>query len=128
MLTQWLCRALVATIRQKGHHPCPRCLIPKVKFDLMGQIRDLAQRISNPRNILHEAVQAARRFIYQLGLPVNGPAVDRLLKSTSSVPTVVSSVCFFWFSFLIILSVECFHTISWSKLRRWQNARSGSAA
>jgi hypothetical protein len=61
----------------------------------MGQIRDLSQRISNPRNILHDAVQTARRFIYQLGLPINGAAVDQLLKPTSSVPTVVSHVCFF---------------------------------
>lgn len=61
----------------------------------MGQIRDLAQRISSPRNILQDAVQTARRFIYQLCLPIYGAAVNKLLKPTSSVPTVVSHVYLF---------------------------------
>jgi hypothetical protein len=60
----------------------------------MGQIRDLAQRISNPRNILYDVVQRARCFIYQLGIPINGAAVAQLLKPTSSVPTVVRHVGF----------------------------------
>ena len=95
VLTRWSCRVLLATIRDKGLFPCPRCLIPKVKFDLMGQVRDLAQQISNPHNILYDVVQTARCFIYQLGIPINGSAVDRLLKPTSSVPTVVRHVGFF---------------------------------
>ena len=95
VLTRWSCRVLLATLRNKGLCPCPRCLIPKVKIDLMGQIRDLAQRISNPRNILYDVVQRARCFIYQLGIPITGAAVAQLLKPTSSVPTVVRHVCFF---------------------------------
>ena len=101
VLTQWSCRVLLATIRDKGLYPCPRCLIPKVKIDLMGQIRDLAQRISNPRKILYDVVQTARSFIYRLAIPINGSAVAQLLKPTSSVPTVVRClfllilVCFF---------------------------------
>jgi hypothetical protein len=95
VLTQWPCRVLLATIRDKGLYPCPRCLTPKVKIDLMGQVRDLAQRISNPRNILYDVVQTARSFIYQLGIPINGSAVAQLLKPTSSVPTVVRHVGFF---------------------------------
>lgn len=59
----------------------------------MGQVRDLAQRISHARNILYDVVHAARRFIYQLANPINGTAVDQLLKPTSSVPTVVRRVC-----------------------------------
>ena len=55
----------------------------------MGQVRDLEQRISQPRNVLYDVVQTARRFIYQLGSPINGAAVEQLLKPTSSVPTVV---------------------------------------
>jgi hypothetical protein len=89
VLTQWSCRVLLATIRDKGLCPCPRCLIPKVKTDLMGQVRDLAQRISHARNILYDVVQTARRSIYQLAIPINGAAVEQLLRPTSSVPTVV---------------------------------------
>jgi hypothetical protein len=95
LLTQFSCRVLLATIRDKGLCPCPRCLIPKVKIDLMGQVRDLAQRISHPRNILYDVVQTARRFIYQLALPINGTAVEQLLKPNSSIPTVVCHVCLF---------------------------------
>jgi hypothetical protein len=61
----------------------------------MGQVRDLAQRISHARNILYDVVQTARRFIYQLANPINGTAVARLLKPTSSVPTVVCCICLF---------------------------------
>jgi hypothetical protein len=95
VLTRWSRRVLLATIRDKGLCPCPRCLIPKEKIDLMGQVRDLAQRKDNPRNILYDTVQTARNFIHQLGLPINGSAVDKLLKPTSSVPTVVRHVGFF---------------------------------
>ena len=55
----------------------------------MGQVRDLAQRISHACNILYDVVQTAHRFIYQLAIPISGTAVDQLLKPTSSVPTVV---------------------------------------
>ena len=95
VLTRWSCRVLLATIHDKGLCPCPRCLIPKVKIDLMGQVRDLAQRNINPCNILYDIVQTARGFIYQLGIPINGSVVDKLLKPTSSVPTVVHHVGFF---------------------------------
>ena len=43
VLIQWSCMVLLATIRNKGLFPCPHCLIPKAKFELLGQVRDLAQ-------------------------------------------------------------------------------------
>jgi hypothetical protein len=101
VLTRWTCRVLLATIRDKGLCPCPRCLIPKVKIDLMGKARDLAQRISHARNILYDVVQTARHFVYQLAIPINGTAVAQLLKPTSSVPTVVRHVCLFRLCFLL---------------------------
>ena len=55
----------------------------------MGQVRDLAQRISHARKVLYDVVQTARHSIYQLAIPINGAAVEQLLKPTSSVPTVV---------------------------------------
>jgi hypothetical protein len=42
-------RVLLATIRDKGYCPCPRCLIPKKSFDKMGLIHDLRARISTAR-------------------------------------------------------------------------------
>ena len=95
----------------------------------MGQVRDLTQRINLARNILYDVVQTARRFIYQLANPINGTAVEQLLKPTSSVPTVVRRVCFSRIVLsLTISTVECFHATSWSELQCWQNACCGSVA
>jgi hypothetical protein len=115
-------------MRGKGLFPCPRCLVPKGKLDLMGQVRDLAQRISHARNILYDVVHTARRFIYQLALPITGTAVEQLLKPTSSVPTVVCHVSLLIVLSLTISTVECFHATSWSELQCRQNACSGSTA
>ena len=101
VLTQWSCRVLLATIRDKGLCPCPHCLIPKVKIDCMGQVWDLAQWISHAHNVLYDVVQTAHRFIYQLAIPINSTAVEQLLKPNSSVPTVVCHVCLFWLCFLL---------------------------
>ena len=83
----------MATIRDNGLCPCPRCLMPKTHFDRMGWIPDSNFRIGNIRGYLVEKVQAARNFVYQLGHAVTGVRVNGLLKSTSSVPTLVSGVC-----------------------------------
>jgi hypothetical protein len=107
VLTQCSFRVLLATIRNKGLCPCPRCLIPKTKIDLLGQVRDHAQRINEARSILYDGVQTARRFIYQLANPINGTAVDQLLKPTSSVPTVVSHVDVFQLQRAFTYPLDC---------------------
>ena len=58
----------------------------------MGWILDYVFRIKEVRCYLHEKVKAARDFVYRLGHAVSGARVDGLLKSTSSVPTVVSDI------------------------------------
>jgi hypothetical protein len=81
---------LLATIRNKGLHPCPRCLIPKSKLDATGMKHDSAFRLKNVRTYLFDYVRVARNAIYKLGAAIAGEAVNRLLKPTSSVPTMVS--------------------------------------
>ena len=66
--------------------------MPKTHLDRMGWISDFNFRISGLRQYLCEKVQVARDFIYRLGHAVAGTRVNNLLKSTSSVPTVVSGV------------------------------------
>ena len=83
-------RVLLATIRNKGLHPCPRCLIPKTKLDETGMKRDSGFRLKNVRTYLFDYVQIARNAIYNLGAAITGEVVNRLLKTTSSVPTTVS--------------------------------------
>ena len=87
-------RILLATIRDKGLAPCPRCLVPKSKLDKLGLTRDMEIRIQGFRNYMASKVEAARRLIYNLAKPITGAGVDGLLKEFSGVPTKVSSLFF----------------------------------
>jgi hypothetical protein len=51
--------------------------------------RDNKFRLKNVRTYLFDYVQIARDAIYRLGAAIAGAAVNRLLKTTSSVPTLV---------------------------------------
>ncbi|KAJ3779376.1 hypothetical protein FB446DRAFT_796475 [Lentinula raphanica] len=81
-------KVLLATIRDKGKCPCPRCLVEKSFLDRMGLFQDLRIRTTRLRQLLIDVVKKAREYIYRRGLPINGTAVDDLLKATSSIPTV----------------------------------------
>ncbi|KAK7684228.1 hypothetical protein QCA50_012552 [Cerrena zonata] len=82
-------KVLLATIRDKGLCPCTRCLTPKSKLHLMGQVYDMAFRVqAGVRKYLSRAVTVARKYIYDAGYSVASTAIDNLLKETSSVPTV----------------------------------------
>ncbi|KAF7371414.1 hypothetical protein MSAN_00778200 [Mycena sanguinolenta] len=81
-------KVLLATIRDGGICPCPRCLTPKSQLHLMGLVRDITARVSKARQYLADKIRTARRFIYQLGVAIGSTRVEDLLKETSSVPTV----------------------------------------
>lgn len=55
----------------------------------MGLKRDLKVR-ENKRQYFGDLVQKARNLIYKKAAKITGAAVNRLLKPSSSVPTVVS--------------------------------------
>jgi len=104
-------RVLLATIREQGLCPCPQCLIPKAILDQLSHIVDMKKQIDKPHKYLVDAVNNARKAIYDLGKPIGGVAVQRLLKGTSSVPTAVcphSVLCRF---FVLTTSyfVECLY-------------------
>ena len=82
-------RVLIATIHDKGLYPCPRCLIPKSSFHRLGFLSDLKWWLSCARTYLWEMICAARHKIYELGNPIKGMAVERILKDKSLVPTLV---------------------------------------
>ena len=90
--SSWLTdfRVLLATIRDQGHCPCPRCLVPDTKLDQLGLVADMKNRVKKYREYQADSVNKARSAIYEFGDPINGRTVQRLLKDTSSVPT---SVC-----------------------------------
>lgn len=83
-------RVLLAAIRDKGDCPCPRCFLPKSRFDRLGLKADISARINSVRLYLRDKIIVARDAIYKLGAPVKGAAAERLLKDFSLVPTLVS--------------------------------------
>jgi hypothetical protein len=86
----YMIRVLIATTRQRGICPCPRCLILMSELDRMGTHLDRKYRISRIRTYVLNAVCCARDFVYKLAKPIGGVAVERLLKPQSWVPTVAS--------------------------------------
>ena len=89
-------RILLASIRNLGRCPCPRCLILLDHVPNMGMHRDMAQcmslaQINNPEWCSH--IKAAREIIYVKGFKTDSKAVEDLLQQDSLVPTAVN-VCF----------------------------------
>jgi hypothetical protein len=89
VLTFIFIRVLVATVRDKGLCPCPRCLVRKSEINKLGQKLDARYRVTQARAYLGDIITSARNFIYKLGFGVGSAAVKRLLKEKSWVPTRV---------------------------------------
>lgn len=84
----------MASIRNMGGCPCPRCTIPKSKLHLMGTKRDRRDRIKQARVDDHQrrsTIAQARKAIYEQNFDVDSAGVERMLKPLSLVPTSVSS-------------------------------------
>lgn len=94
MTDDHLHRVLLATIRNLGDCPCPRCLIPKRDIYKVGTVVDREHRKTKARTddeARRRRVDLARGFVYgEQQVPVNGVAVENLLKERSEVPTRVS--------------------------------------
>jgi hypothetical protein len=76
-----------------GYCPCPRCLIPKNRFQNLGMARDRQQRLTLARTDDHDRrskVAEARRLIYEKNYAVNSRTLDKILQDQSLVPTSVN--------------------------------------
>lgn len=83
----------MASIRDKGSYPCPRCLIPMKKLENMGTVLDIKQRKLLARfddDLKQERVRKARQKIYEQDYAVDSEVVEALLKNQSLTPTAVS--------------------------------------
>jgi hypothetical protein len=90
-------RILIASIRNLGRCPCPRCLIPLDRVANLGMRRDMAQRRTLARidNVKRRnRVEMAREKIYKNGYVVDSTAVEALLQEDSLVPTAVRAFSF----------------------------------
>ncbi|RDB18275.1 hypothetical protein Hypma_000641 [Hypsizygus marmoreus] len=97
-------RALLATIRNMGSCPCPRCLIPKTQIPELGTKRDEARRTATHRadsSPQRFTLNVAREWIYHKGNGVKSAAVERMLSVASLVPTVNAFSVLSAFSFNI---------------------------
>src|ERR1700679_993870 len=97
-MTQKSDRILIASIRNLGRCPCPRCLIPLDRVAKMGMRRDMTQRRTLARIDdvkWRNRVERAREKIYEMGYVVDSTVVEDLLQEDSLVPTAV-----YVFSFL----------------------------
>jgi hypothetical protein len=84
---------LLASLRDKGGCPCPRCLVRKNLIPEVGTRRDQRRREADVREDnagQRYNIARARSFIYEKGYVVNSKAVDGMLKARSLVPTIVS--------------------------------------
>ncbi|KIK46533.1 hypothetical protein CY34DRAFT_62856, partial [Suillus luteus UH-Slu-Lm8-n1] len=82
-------KVLIATIRQLGGCPCPRCLVPMREVQNLGTSYDRKQRAILARSDASRSklVATARGFIYNMNRGVDSTAVESLLKPHSWVPT-----------------------------------------
>jgi|ERR1700710_549961 len=88
----FIVRALLATIRNLGGCPCPRCLIPKSRIQNLGLSRDMKQHQTLARiddDARQSKVTISRSLIYDRGYSIRSNAVENLLKEHSLVPTSV---------------------------------------
>lgn len=91
----------MATIRDKGACPCPRCFITKDEIGKLGHQRDKERRFSQARSYLSDVVNNAREHIYHKGFLVNSAGIERMLQPLSLVPTTVR-LCQHLFSDVIL--------------------------
>lgn len=85
-------RVLLASIRDKGRCPCPRCLMPLHKVHNLGTAADMRQRQSLARvdnQDRRNKVKTARSIIYEQNYAVNNDASEAILKAESFVATKV---------------------------------------
>ncbi|KZV98671.1 hypothetical protein EXIGLDRAFT_606761 [Exidia glandulosa HHB12029] len=83
-------KVLLATIRDGGGCPCPRCRVRHGDMHKMGTKEDMETRRSEIRvddAARRSKVEAARKVIYKDGYAVNNERIEDLLKDESYVPT-----------------------------------------
>ena len=91
------CRTLIATIKDFGARPCPRCLVSIDQIYAIGREDDRKRREESRRqdNVERRGkVDNARKSLYDEGYAITGDHVNGLLKDESLVPTKVFSPVF----------------------------------
>ena len=79
-------RVLIATIKNLGKCPCPRCLVQLAEVRDLGKVIDRQRRVATrrPTPKLFRIIKRARDAIFK-GFKVSGSRVERLLEGGSRV-------------------------------------------
>ena len=117
-----LLRVQLATIRDNGLFPCPRCLVSKSVLHLLGCPGDIAVRVEQARKVLSKLVTRARKLIYKDAKAINGKGVDDLLKEFSGVPTIVRCAPFIPYANIVDGLTECICRTARAEFRSFENA------
>ncbi|KAK7685095.1 hypothetical protein QCA50_011932 [Cerrena zonata] len=83
-------KVLLATIRNLGKCPCPRCTVTKDRIKDIGTANDFARRVNLQREsdtTFLNNVKRARTAIYERGKGIKSAAVEAILAPRSYVPT-----------------------------------------
>ncbi|KAJ7097121.1 hypothetical protein B0H15DRAFT_920861 [Mycena belliarum] len=83
-------KILLATIRNLGKSPCPRCLLPKEQIRDVGTVLDTTKREKLARvddSIRRGRIDRVRTWIYERGYAIKSAAVERYLQPFSETPT-----------------------------------------
>ncbi|KAH7917228.1 hypothetical protein BV22DRAFT_1026772, partial [Leucogyrophana mollusca] len=110
-------KILIATVRNLGGCPCPRCLIPMSRVPDMGKETDILQRTTLARTDNDEyrrKIAASRKFIYEKNFAINYAKVEDLLKPESLLPTsnaFSETLSTFGFNLFSMLVVDLMHEL-----------------
>ncbi|KAF9472386.1 hypothetical protein BDN70DRAFT_900592 [Pholiota conissans] len=107
-------KVLLATIRNFGSCPCPRCLVPKTKIPDIGKVYDNLQRQQTHRTDNSSQrfdITRAREYIFTDGKGVKSTYVEGILEPKSLVPTknAFSQLSKFGFNFYDMLVPDFMH-------------------
>lgn len=83
---------LLATVREQGRCPCPRCTTKKTDLDRLGDKTDEKTRTENVRTVtrsLLDNISYVRKLIFGDGRAVNAEACEARLRPESNVATDV---------------------------------------
>jgi|ERR1700722_329144 len=88
----YLYRVILASIKQLGQCPCPRCFIKKDQIPGLGTQVDQQRRnkIRQDSRTLQTKVEMVREWIFKQGRSLVSKAVERVLGVMSVVPVRVS--------------------------------------
>ncbi|TFK27536.1 hypothetical protein FA15DRAFT_549397, partial [Coprinopsis marcescibilis] len=120
----YLEKIVIATIRNLGKCPCPRCLIPLDEVHNLGTVQDRNRRATWRRRDTdnrRDKVEAARNLIYSGFRSVNSSFVEARLSAQSWVPVknaFSDRLSQFGFDLFPMLVVDVMHEV---ELGVWKN-------